>query len=89
MQPIAKIPYAHPDDRDVNYVLYDFVRGDNRHSEYVVWTESSTGDRYWGHYFPYSDDREKDAMFRRAMKCMLFLAGRKHGLTMDEEEAFT
>lgn len=89
MQLIAKIPYAHPDDRDCSYVLYD--KPDNREGaieEYVVWTESSTGDRYWGHYFPYNTAEEKEAMFRRANKCLIYLAGRKFGIEIDEESAF-
>jgi len=83
---IAKIPYAHPDDRDVSYVLYDADYGALKH--WVVWTESSTGDRYWGHYYPYNSDREKEAMRIRAVKCMLYLACRKFAIQIDSEEAF-
>lgn len=89
MQLISKISYAHADDRDCSYVLYD--RPDNREgsiSEYIVWTETSTGDRYWGHYFPYNNDEQKNAMFHRAHGCMLYLAARKFGLHIDSEEAF-
>ena len=89
MELLAKVPYWHPDDRDVSYVLYD--RPDNREGateEFIVWTETSTGDRYWGHYFPYTGDEQKEAMRKRAFKCFLYLASRRYGLHIDEEEAF-
>jgi len=83
---IAKAPYAHRDDRDVCYIVYDKTECGN--DEYIVWSETSTGDRYWGHYFPYANADEKEAMFRRAMKCFFFLSARRYGITIDEEEAF-
>lgn len=68
---IAKVPLAHPDDCDCSFVVYD--KPDNREGaieEYVVWTESSTGDHYHGDYFQYNrdDPESKNAARRKAIE---------------------
>ena len=82
MNLIAKVPYAHIDDRDASFVLYDVRRGDKWHNEFVVWTESSTGDRYWGHYFIYDDNPEsKEAVYQEALAYFLKRVNDKHEFT--------
>ncbi len=71
MNLIAKVPFAHSDDRDCSLVVYD--KPDNREgsiSEFVVWTESSTGDHYHGDYFPYDrdDDESRESARRKAIE---------------------
>lgn len=92
MNLIAKIQYSHRDDRDASYVLYELKRGDKWHSEYVVWTESSTGDRYWGHYFPYldADEKAKEQAYWDAHKCFIRLAARKYNVpTLEDDQYFS
>lgn len=86
MQLLAKMQYAHHADRDACYVLYD--KTDNREGaieEFVVWTESSTGDRYWGHYFPYNTPEQKEQAYWDAHKCFIRLAARKYNVPLAEE----
>jgi len=80
---IAKIQYAHHADRDASYVLYDKTECGN--DEFVVWTETSTGDRYWGHYFPYAGAKQKEQAYWDAHKCFIRLAARKYNVALAEE----
>ena len=85
MNLIAKIPFAHIDDRDCSHVVYD--KPDNREGaieEYVVWVESSTGDHYHGDYFPYNrdDDESKDSARRNAIERLLRKACHDYALAL-------
>ena len=58
-------PYLHPDDAGLYVVIYE------KESEYAVWherrKENTTPDRYWGHYFPFSNDTTKRVAKAQAM----------------------
>lgn len=77
MELVAAFPYPHPDDRDrLRVALYHKPSSpDSMAGEYIIWSEAREDDhdgfrepsRFWGHYFGYIGQEEKDKVLPEAL----------------------